>query len=173
MVLTWRWWGPDRGPDLWPTYAAVFDEAAVFGDAHRDEWLESVWSRHSDREGFRCRVAVNADGTVLGFGYGYTGQPGQWWSDQATGALEPDVADEWVGGHFELVELGVLPAGRGRGLGTRLHDDLLDGLPHERALLSTSDNDTDPGRRLYAKRGWQELGALPWGAVILGLRLDV
>ncbi len=48
----------------------------------------------------------------MGFAYGYTGEHGQWWTDQATRVLAPDVAAEWLGGHFDLVSLGVLEEAR-------------------------------------------------------------
>ncbi len=69
------------------------------------------------------------------------------------------MTDAWVGGHFEFVELAVLPEARGHGLGGRLHDVLLEGVPKERAMLST-DNGDSPAVRLYSARGWRKLGEL-------------
>ena len=50
------------------------------------------------------------------------------------------------------------PAAQGRGTGTALHDALLAGLPHRRALLSTYRDDR-PAPRLYRRRGWRLLYA--------------
>lgn len=55
----------------------------------------------------------------------------------------PDVGADWVGGHFELVELAVDRAARQQGVGRRLHDALLSGVTG-RALLGTSNDDEAP-----------------------------
>jgi len=147
---------------VWPLYDEVFP-----GDDH-DVWIERKWNPHSVRDGFRLALARRGS-DLIGFAWGYTGQSGQWWADQVAEALG-ERAEQWVGGHFELVELGVAPTARGLRLGSRLHDLMLDGLPHDRFLLSTSPDPDDPGRRLYHRRGWQVLADLPWGQVLMGRR---
>jgi hypothetical protein len=48
---------------------------------------------------------------------------------------------------------------------------LLEGLPHERLLLMTSSDPSDPARRLYASEGWQVLGpGIGAEQVIMGRR---
>lgn len=79
------------------------------------------------REGFRLVLARAADGRAVGFGYGYTGQPGQWWCDRMRDRLPTEIADTWLGGHFA-----------------------------DRALLTTW-RDNRPARRLYLRKGWQPL----------------
>jgi ribosomal protein S18 acetylase RimI-like enzyme len=125
------------------------DESAVA------RFLDEQLPAHAEREGFRCVVA-REDGRIVGFAYGYTGRRGQWWTDYVAGRVTPDLAGRWLDGHFEFVELAVDPAYQHRGIGGALHDELLDGLPHDRALLSTWRVDT-PARRLYLNRGWQIL----------------
>ena len=131
---------------------------AVFPD-HPDDraWREEVWDRHTARPGFRLARAY-ADAGLVGFAYGYTGDLGQWWTDTVTSVLEPEVARTWLGGHFEVVSLGVLAAARGRGTGRQLMQALVRGLPQERLLLQTTADPADPARRLYASEGWQVLG---------------
>lgn len=118
-------------------------------------WSASPWDTHRARDGYRLVVAHD-DGRLVGFAWGYTGERGQYWSDLIAREAEPRI-DEWIGGHFEFVELAVAPDARRRGIGGRLHDTLLAGLPHARALLATSDRSADPGARLYASRGWSSL----------------
>lgn len=155
----------DDGAEVWSVYDSVFDD---FPD--QTTWRETVWDRHSAREGFRLARAYGG-GELVGFAYGYTGRRGQWWTDNAVKVLEPEVAEAWVGGHFELVSLGVLDAARGRGIGRELMHALLDGLRHERLLLMTSSDPADPARRLYASEGWQVLGpGVGEGTVIMGRR---
>lgn len=159
--------GPVDGVELWPVYRDIFgdypDHAA---------WREAVWDRHITRSGFRLARAY--DGQVLvGFAYGYTGEPGQWWTDNARKVLPPDVAEQWVGGHFEVVSIGVVEAARRRGIARSLLHMLLRGLPHQRLLLMTTSDPGDPARRLYASEGWQVLGpGIGEGTVIMGRRAE-
>jgi ribosomal protein S18 acetylase RimI-like enzyme len=64
-----------------------------------------------------------------------------------------DIVHAWVGDHFELVDLVVDPTYRGNGIAGLLHDELVAGLPHERALLATVPGD-GAAPRLYEGRGW-------------------
>nr|WP_238356935.1 GNAT family N-acetyltransferase [Kribbella italica] len=119
-----------------------------------DQFVEEQLPTHAGRPGFKL-VLTREDGAVTGFAYGYTGERGQWWSDRIAEAA-PDLAGEWVGGHFEFVELAVAAEVQGRGVGATLHDALLTGLPHPKALLSTYADDR-PAPRLYRRKGWQVL----------------
>lgn len=145
----------------------VYD--AVFGDQPGlGEWLEHVWDPHVARDGFRLARAYEDD-LLVGFGYGYTGNRGQWWTDRAATVLPPEVAETWLGGHFELVSVGVLESARGHGLGSALLRALTAGLPHDRWLLMTTADADDPARRLYAREGWAVLGpGLQDDQVIMG-----
>jgi ribosomal protein S18 acetylase RimI-like enzyme len=145
-----------------PPYHEDEDAVARF----RDEQLPA----HADREGFRC-VLTREEGRVVGFAYGYTGRRGQWWTDYVAERVPQEVAQAWLDGHFEFVELAVHPDHQGRGIGSALHDALLTDLPHERALLSTWRQDT-PARRLYLNRGWHVLQQrLDASSSLLGRRL--
>jgi ribosomal protein S18 acetylase RimI-like enzyme len=129
---------------------------------------------HATRDAFRL-VLVREAGAVRGFGYGFTGQHGLWWTERlketAPQGSRP-VLEEWLGGHFEVVELAVDPAAQGRGFGRSLMEGLLLDQPHERALLSTYAADR-PAPRLYARLGWQQLacGVLDGDSDLWGLDL--
>ena len=112
--------------------------------------------RHVEHQGFACRAAVLADGTLVGFGYGYTTAPGQWWHDLVRKALAPELQDEWLACAFELSELHVLPSFQGHGLGRRLLVELAADLPQRAMLLSTPDADTR-AFRLYRTLGFVDL----------------
>jgi ribosomal protein S18 acetylase RimI-like enzyme len=112
--------------------------------------------RHAYNEGFACRVALLDDGTLIGFGYGYTTAPGQWWHDLVRKALTDQLADEWLHNAFELSELHVLPEFQGHGIGRQLLLDLAGGVPHAAMLLSTPDADTR-AFRLYRDLGFRDL----------------
>lgn len=150
--------------ELWPVYDQVFHDKA--GET---EWLQS-WEKHSNRAGFRLARA-RIDDHLVGFAYGYTGQAGQWWTDRAKSVLDPEVADDWLGGHFELVSIGVVPRVRGRGVGRRLLDELTADLTQDRWLLMTTADKSDPARCLYASSSWSVIGpGLTAENVIMGKR---
>ena len=158
--------------ELWPVYLAVFGDRSDYG-----EWRTEVWDRHTGRSGFRLARAYDdepaAGHRLVGFGYGYTGGRGQWWTDQAALVLDAAVADSWLGGHFELVTIGVLPEARGQGHGAGLMRVLTSGLAQERWVLMTTADADDPARHLYAREGWQVIGpGLRDGQVILGRRRE-
>lgn len=151
--------------ELWPVYDAVFGDAEGI-----DEWRASVWDRHAARDGFTLARA-RTDGELVGFAYGYTGARGQWWTDAVAAAWPADLADEWLGGHFELVSIGVLGSARGQGVGAALLDSLTSVRAEPRQLLMTTSDPADPSRRLYGSRGWQVVGAgLAPDQVVLGRR---
>jgi ribosomal protein S18 acetylase RimI-like enzyme len=150
---------------LWPVYDAVFHDWPG-----AESWREEVWDRHRVREGFRLALA-HRDERLVGFAYGYTGRTGQWWTDHAREVLAPDVARDWLGGHFELVSIAVLQPDRGSGIGARLLRSLTRGLVHERWLLMTTADASDPARRLYDSHGWRVIGpGIGEATVIMGRR---
>ena len=162
-----------RLPELVDVYRAAFTVAPYDEDESsvarfRDEQLP----RHAEREGFRCVVA-REDEQIVGFAYGYTGRRGKWWTDYVAERVPQELADEWLDGHFEFVELAVDPGYQRRGIGGALHDALLAGLPHAHALLSTW-RDEVPARRLYLTRGWTVLQEeLDPSSSLLGLNLRI
>jgi ribosomal protein S18 acetylase RimI-like enzyme len=112
--------------------------------------------RHTANEGFACRAALDADDTLIGFGYGYTTRPGQWWHDLVNKALTREAAANWLTQSFELSELHVLPEYQGQGIGRQLLASLATGLPHRAMLLSTPDAETR-AFHLYRDVGFVDL----------------
>jgi ribosomal protein S18 acetylase RimI-like enzyme len=150
-----------RATDVFDVYQQVFGDVA---DEAR--WRAGSFDRHCARDGFRL-AAAEAGGVLVGFAYGYVGERGQWWPDQVAAALGPELADVWVGGHFEFVELGVIEPYRRRGIGARLHDELMRGTEDRRALLGTDDTDS-PAVMLYRSRQWRKLGNLTPKVAVMG-----
>jgi ribosomal protein S18 acetylase RimI-like enzyme len=112
--------------------------------------------RHAALEGFACRAALLDDGTLVGFGYGYTTAPGQWWHDLVRKALDRDQARHWLVNAFELSELHVLPEFQGAGTGRVVLTELAAAIPHDVMLLSTPDADTR-AFRMYRHLGFVDL----------------
>ena len=83
--------------------------SALGAGALSDEWARERLPRHTGRDGF-VFLAARFDKVLVGFGYGYTGAHGQWWTDHVARALTSAQRDEWLDPpHFEIVELR--PAG--------------------------------------------------------------
>ena len=112
--------------------------------------------RHTRNEGFACRAAVAEDATFVGFGYGYTTLPGQWWHDLVRRAMTAEMAAEWLNDSFELSELHVLPEFQGYGIGRLMLEQLTESIPHHAVLLSTPDADTR-AFRMYRHLGFTDL----------------
>ncbi|MBA2414869.1 MAG: GNAT family N-acetyltransferase [Geodermatophilaceae bacterium] len=133
---------------------------------------------HADRPGFRAVAALDRDGVLLGFGYGYTSAPGQWWHDQVRRAVDRDVAAQWLPGSVELCELHVRPDRQGAGLGCAILLTLLEDAPHPAVLLSTPEGQTRAWR-LYRSLGFVDLARqhlFPGDArpfAVLGARLPL
>jgi ribosomal protein S18 acetylase RimI-like enzyme len=134
--------------------------------------------KHVTLGGFACRVALTDDDTMVGFGYGYTTKPGQWWHDLVERALAREARQQWLVDAFELSELHVLPEYHGIGIGRRLLTSLAAGIPHTTMLLSTPDSDTR-AFRLYRDAGFTDLARnylFPGDArpfAVLGVRLPL
>ncbi|WP_375475055.1 GNAT family N-acetyltransferase [uncultured Jatrophihabitans sp.] len=134
--------------------------------------------KHVTHGGFACRAALTDDGTLIGFGYGYTTRPGQWWHDLVRRALSAEAAAAWLVEAFELSELHVLPEHQGAGIGRQLLTSLAGGIPHTAMLLSTPDSDTR-AFRLYRDLGFVDLARnylFPGDArpfAVLGARLPL
>lgn len=162
---------------------AAFEEAV---DCYCDVWRDgpggygdrstaaSVFERHARYPGYRAYVAV--DDRVLGYAYGYESRPGQYYHDALREALPDDAGDRWLRDCFEFVELGVAEPARRAGIGSRLHDALLEGVPQRRSVLTTG-VDNEPARQLYEKRKWRVVHE-PFTLddsremVVMGLELD-
>lgn len=138
-------------------YLQAFAQPPYSRDAGVADGFAATLVRHLDREGFRALVAKEDDtGHIVGFAYGYATGPGQWWHEQVARAMPPEQIARWLSGAFELVEFAVLPRAQGQGLGSRLHDTLLQDLPFRTAVLSTMQSET-VALQLYRKRGWVTL----------------
>ena len=134
--------------------------------------------KHTNHQGFAARAALTDTGALVGFGYGYTTRPGQWWHDLVRRAVTRETAADWLADAFELSELHVLPEFQGSGLGRRLLTSLASGIPHSAMLLSTPDTDSR-AFRLYRSLGFLDLARnylFPGDArpfAVLGARLPL
>lgn len=140
------------------------DVIAVYGDAmgYRPEVLATrrgYITTHVRRPGFRAVATLASDGSLVGFGYGYHSEPGQWWHDQVSAALAAPVCQTWLGDCFEVVELHVRTAAHGHGLGARQLRALLHMADGATTLLSTPESSEERSRawRLYRRFGFVDV----------------
>ncbi|UQX87214.1 GNAT family N-acetyltransferase [Jatrophihabitans telluris] len=111
--------------------------------------------RHSEFAEFRFRAAINGHGRLIGFAYGYTSVPGQWWHDLVRKAVGRS-GTSWLEHAFELSELHVSPASQGQGTGEQILRSLAADLPHRTMVLSTPEGD-NRAWRLYRRLGFVDL----------------
>lgn len=109
--------------------------------------------RHTAQPGFIAYGAFNLRDKLVGFGYGYSSQPGLWWREQITPLLTHHQRTQWLADTFELAELHVHPVAQGNGLGGRLLDRVMTRQPHSLGLLSVMHRSAR-ARSLYMSRGW-------------------
>jgi GNAT superfamily N-acetyltransferase len=119
----------------------------------------SYMGSHVHRRDFRAVATLDEDGRLLGFGYGYRSEPGQWWHDQVRSAMARDARAYWLGNCFEVVELHVLPEAQGHGLGANQLSTLLGLTNAATTLLSTPEADERTSRawRLYRRFGFVDV----------------
>jgi ribosomal protein S18 acetylase RimI-like enzyme len=111
-------------------------------------------------------ATAEADGQLVGFAYGYQLPPDtRWWQN----FLEPvpgDLAREWPGRTFALIDLAVDQPWRGQGLGRNLTEMLLASRAEQRATLSVQPTAADT-QAFYLHLGWHKVGRkqMPPGVV--------
>lgn len=112
--------------------------------------MEIQFRKHAKYPGHEGHLAVE-QGTVIGYIYGYTSLKGQYYHDLLARHLLPET--DWIRDAMELVELGVAPEHRGKGIAGKLMDTLLEGRREEKALLTVRKENTG-AIRLYERKGW-------------------
>lgn len=153
-------WGPDdlagRLDEILDVYAQAMGYSPDLVASRR-----GFVATHTRRAGFRAVATLDEAGRVLGFGYGYRGERGQWWHEQVAVGLHrngggPAAYQRWMGDSFELVELHVLPRAQGAGRGHAQLLALLDEVPSTTVLLSTPEG-ASRAWRLYRRTGFQDV----------------
>jgi ribosomal protein S18 acetylase RimI-like enzyme len=111
------------------------------------------FERHTTYPGFQGVVALEAK-NVVGFAYGYTSTPGQYYHELLKRALSTAHQSGWLENTFEIAELAVHPSKRRTGLGKRLVENLMKHTSNQMAILTTQINNL-PARKLYEQLDWK------------------
>jgi ribosomal protein S18 acetylase RimI-like enzyme len=117
----------------------------------------AITSRHLLHPGLRAAIAQPDDeDRLVGFAYGYRGEPGQWWHDAVADELTRQQRKDWLSNAFEVAELHVLPDWQQRGIGKQLLHLVCRDVSAATVVLSAIDEET-PARTLYRSLGFQDL----------------
>jgi len=136
--------------------------SALGAGALSEDWAHDRLPRHAQRSDFTFLVARRG-GELAGFGYGYTGAYGTWWTDIIARALSAEQRSAWLDPpHYEIVELHVRPSFQRAGIGSQLLAQLMTRQPHDRAVLSTQAH-SRKARSFYAKNDWTEIADVDFG----------
>lgn len=136
-------------------YQAVFSLSPFSGDDAEFANQRSYYQAMTERPGFRLTTARAGDKHV-GFGYGFLlPADTRWWSGLAAPVGE-EFAREDGTRTFVLIDYGVLPPWRGRGVGRAIHDELLAGSGARRATLSVQPKAVRT-QEIYRRWGWRNV----------------
>jgi len=121
----------------------------------------AIMERHAGNPGLRSLAAIEEGSQrIVGFAYGFSGAPGQWWHDVVWSAIVATAgraeARVWLDDALEIAEVHVLPEFQARGIGRQMMLMLTADRPERTALLSTRDALT-PARHLYRSLGFSDL----------------
>ncbi len=138
-------------------YQAVFSLPPFSGDDAEFANQRSYFPVMAERPGFRLTTARAGD-EYVGFGYGFLlPADTRWWT-----GLDDPVGEEFAreDGHrtFALIDYGVLPGWRGRGIGRAVHDELLAGSGARRATLSVQPKAAET-LEIYRRWGWRAVSS--------------
>jgi GNAT superfamily N-acetyltransferase len=140
---------------------SVLSVYAAAMDPPRDQinGRRPIIERHLTYPGFASFFAFE-HGRLVGFCYGFHGEPGQWWHDAVYRGLWEahgrDAAYSWLRDSFEVAELQVLPSHQKQGIGRRLITTICEDRRECTTILSTFDVNS-PAHHLYRSLGYKDL----------------
>ena len=112
--------------------------------------------RHSSYKGFRGFVILSKEDKLVGFSYGYTSLPGQFYHELLAKEFNSEEYHIWLQDCFEFVELAVHPSYRKQGLGKLLITKLLEDVENKTSILTTQVMNNS-ARSLYESLHWKVL----------------
>ena len=139
-----------RRDEIGEVYRQAFDST---GEAAQG-FIDVSFVHIRDYEGATLLV-VQEHATILGFLFGYTYKPDQWWSNQVGPAIAQSNHSHVVQDAFSLVELAVLPTNQNKGIGTALLQHQMEHQPQRNLLLSTGASAENRAIALYERLGFQ------------------
>ncbi|WP_046441325.1 GNAT family N-acetyltransferase [Corynebacterium kutscheri] len=122
-----------------------------------------IWRRAVTEKDF-ISVCAHNDQHILGIAYGFRGHRDHWWNQQIRrglrenhlpGGKQKSLCDDY----FELVEIHVIPAAQGNGIGEALLVELFSHITSPYVLLSTPEvpEEDNNAFRLYRRNGFVDV----------------
>ena len=121
-----------------------------------DDSIKERILKHSSYRGYRGFVILSREDRVIGFSYGYTSLPGQFYHELLAKEFTSEEYQKWLQDCFEFVELAVHPSYRKQGLGKMLITKLLEDVDNRTTILTTQ-IDNKSARSLYESLQWKVL----------------
>lgn len=155
MTIAVRLHGADQARPLVGKLAGVWIDAhpefAAAAEQRGGEFRQQVHG-HFRHTGFALAAAYES-GTLVGFGYGFPCSAEYWYGEELLPQIPADAREGLMG----LCELAVRPGWQSRGIGTRLHEALVEAVgPRWTSLLVGPANAR--GRALYDRLGYRYAG---------------
>ncbi|MEH7239410.1 GNAT family N-acetyltransferase [Bacillus sp. JJ1562] len=126
-------------------YKIVWDSA--------DPLINERLLKHANYDGFKGIVILSDEEEAIGFSYGYTSLPGQFYHEKLAKEFSSEEYNKWLKDCFEFVELAVHPDYRQQGFGRILVNELLQDIKNKTVILTTQVNNR-PARSLYESLNW-------------------
>lgn len=146
----------DLAPVVFDLYQRVFSLPPFNAGETAIADQQSYFPKLTGRPRFRLTLARIAE-TYVGFGYGYLLPPGAPWWVGLEEPLDQEFTQETGSRTFVIIDYGVLPEWRGRGVGCAVHDELLSGSGAVRASLAVRPTATET-QAIYRRWGWRTVG---------------
>jgi len=118
----------------------------------KDTSIKERILKHSTYKGYKGTILLT-DEEIVGFAYGYTSLPGQFYHEKLAKEFNSEEYDKWLTNCFEFVELAVHPDYRKQGFGRMLVNKLLQDVENKTVVLTTQVINS-PARSLYESLNW-------------------
>ncbi|TLS36956.1 GNAT family N-acetyltransferase [Pseudalkalibacillus caeni] len=109
--------------------------------------------KHAGYKGFYGVKGKDTKERIVGFAYGYSSFPDQFYRQKIAAQLTEEQIKHWLSNCFEFVEIAVDPSYKRLGIASRLHDELLSQADHRTSVLTTGTSN-NPAIKFYQKKGW-------------------
>lgn len=137
-------------------YQQVFSAPPFLASGTTVEEHAATLDGYARLPGFALSLARDGH-RLVGFAYGHRLPPDHRWWEGFRMDIPPDLAAEWEGRSYTLVDLAVEESHRRTGIGRRLVEALLAPRREERVLLSTQPT-AEPAHAFYRATGWELVG---------------
>ncbi len=140
-------------------YHAVFSLPPFLGTEEESRSQQAYYIDMLARPGFHL-VTARHHADYVGFAYGYPlPRDTQWWNGISE-ELPDEFTKETGTRTFVIIDFGVLPDYRGKGIGKAIHDTILTSSGAQRATLTVQPKAKET-QAIYEHWAWRKIGSRP------------